>query len=72
MPETAGQTVNLTVSDVGRSAAWSCDVLGMEEISRYAKPGGHVALAHLAEPRSGLELCLVAQRSAPTAGSISC
>jgi glyoxylase I family protein len=63
MPEIAGQVVNLTVSDVGRSAAWYCELLGMEEISRYAEPDGHVALAHLAEPRSGLELCLVAHRS---------
>jgi catechol 2,3-dioxygenase-like lactoylglutathione lyase family enzyme len=50
MPEIAGQVVNLTVSDVGRSAAWYCELLGMEEISRYAEPDRHVALAHLAEP----------------------
>jgi glyoxylase I family protein len=62
MPDIAGQVVILTVSDVDRSATWYCDLLGMEETSRYVQPDGHVALAHLTEPRSGVELCLVAHR----------
>jgi glyoxylase I family protein len=62
MPDIAGQVVILTVSDVDRSTDWYCRLLGMEETSRYVQPDGHVALAHLAEPRSGVELCLVAHR----------
>jgi catechol 2,3-dioxygenase-like lactoylglutathione lyase family enzyme len=60
MPDIAGQVVILTVSDVERSTDWFCRLLGMEEASRYVQPDGHVALAHLAEQRSGVELCLVA------------
>ena len=63
MPDIAGQVVILTVSDVDRSAAWYCGLLGMGETSRYVEPDGHVALAHLTEPRSGVELCLVAHRT---------
>jgi glyoxylase I family protein len=63
MPGIAGQVVILTVSDADRSAAWYCDLLGMDETSRYAQPDGHVALVHLAERSSGVELCLVAHRS---------
>lgn len=63
MPDIAGQVVILTVSDVDRSAAWYCDLLGMEETSRYVQPDGHIALVHLAGPRSGVEVCLVAHRS---------
>jgi glyoxylase I family protein len=62
MPDIAGQVVILTVSDADRSTAWYRDLLGMEETSRYVQPDGHVALVHLAEPRSGVELCLVAHR----------
>ena len=63
MLDIAGQVVILTVSDVERSTDWYCRLLGMEEASRYVQPDGHVAMAHLAEPRSGVELCLVAHRS---------
>jgi catechol 2,3-dioxygenase-like lactoylglutathione lyase family enzyme len=49
MPRIAGQVVILTVSDADRSAAWYCDLLGMDETSRYVQPDGHVALVHLAE-----------------------
>ncbi|SRR6266568_3935478 len=63
MPGIAGQVVVLTVSDVDRSAAWYRDLLGMEETSRYVQPDGYVGLVHLSEPRSGVELCLVAHRS---------
>jgi glyoxylase I family protein len=62
MPDIAGQIVILTVSDADRSAAWYRDLLAMEETSRYVEPDGHVELVHLAEPRSGVELCLVAHR----------
>jgi catechol 2,3-dioxygenase-like lactoylglutathione lyase family enzyme len=62
MPGIAGQIVNLTVSDADRSAAWYCDLLDMEETSRYVQPDGHVELVHLAERLSGVELCLVDHR----------
>jgi glyoxylase I family protein len=67
MPRIAGQVVILTVSDAGRSAAWYCDLLGMDETSRYVQPDGHVALVHLAEQSSGVELCLVAHQSGQAA-----
>jgi catechol 2,3-dioxygenase-like lactoylglutathione lyase family enzyme len=35
----------------------------MDETSRYVQPDGHVAQVHLAEPLSGVELCLVDHRS---------
>src|SRR6266568_235641 len=63
MPGIAGQVVILTVSDADGSAAWYCDLLGMDETSRYVQPDGHVALVHLAERFSGVELCLVDHRS---------
>jgi glyoxylase I family protein len=63
MPEIAGQVVVLTVTDAERSTAWYRDLLGMEETSRYVEPDGRVALVHLAESRSGMELCLVAHRA---------
>jgi glyoxylase I family protein len=59
VPDITGQVVILTVSDADRSAAWYYNLLGMEESGRYVQPNGHVALVHLAEPRCGLELCLV-------------
>jgi glyoxylase I family protein len=60
MPEITGQLVILTVSDAGRSTAWYCELLGMQETNRYIEPDGHAALVQLAEPCSGVELCLVA------------
>lgn len=65
MPDIIGQVVILTVSDADRSAAWYCDLLGTQETSRYVQPDGHVALVHLAEPRSAVELCLVAHDADP-------
>jgi glyoxylase I family protein len=62
VPEIAGQIVILTVNDADRSAAWYRDLLAMEETSRYVEPDGHVEVVSLAEPRSGMELCLVAHR----------
>jgi len=59
MPEIIGEVVVRTVSDAKRSAAWYCDLLGAQETSRYVQPEGHVALVHLGELRSGVELCLV-------------
>jgi glyoxylase I family protein len=67
MPRIAGQVVILTVSDADRSAAWYCDLLGMDETSRYVQPDGHVALVHLVEQSSGAELCLVAHQSGQAA-----
>jgi glyoxylase I family protein len=67
MPGIAGQVVILTVSEADQSATWYCDLLGMEETSRYVQPDGHVALVHLAESRSGVELCLISHR--PSGGS---
>ena len=69
MPDISGQVVILTVSDADRSAAWYCDLLGAQETSRYVEPDGHVALVHLAEPRSGVELCLVSHAADPGAFS---
>jgi len=63
MPRIAGQVVILTVSDADRSATWYCDLLGMDETSRYVQPDGHVALIHLVERLSGVERCLVDHRS---------
>jgi glyoxylase I family protein len=34
-------------------------LLGAQETGRYVQPDGHVALVHVAEPHSGLQLCLV-------------
>jgi len=65
VPDIIGQVVILTVRDADRSAAWYCDLLGTEETSRYVQPDGHVALVHLAEPRSGVELCLVGHSADP-------
>ena len=67
MPRIAGQVVILTVSDADRSAAWYRDLLAMDETSRYTQPDGHVALIHLADPLSGVELCLVNHRSGQAA-----
>ncbi len=67
MPRIAYQVVILTVSNADRSAAWYCDLLGMDETSRYVQPDGHVALVHLAEQSSGVELCLVDHRSGQAA-----
>jgi len=69
VPGITGQVVILTVSDADRSAAWYCDLLGAQETSRYVQPDGHVALIQLAEPGSGVELCLVAHGANPGAFS---
>lgn len=69
MPGITGQVVIFTVSDAHRSAAWYCDLLGTQEISRYVQPDGHLALVHLAEPHSGVELCLVNHGTSPDAFS---
>jgi catechol 2,3-dioxygenase-like lactoylglutathione lyase family enzyme len=59
VPEIIGQVTILTVSNADRSAAWYCSVLGWEEGGRYVQPDGHVQQVCLADPRSGLQLCLV-------------
>ena len=65
MPEIIGQVVILTVSDADQSAAWYRSLLGAEETGRYVQPDDHVALVHLAERGSGLELCLVEHNADP-------
>ncbi len=65
MPDITGQVVTLTVSDADRSAAWYCNLLGAEEASRYVQPDGHVELVCLAQPRSGVVLCLAAHGGDP-------
>jgi glyoxylase I family protein len=65
MPGIIGQVVILTVSDVGQSAEWYSALLGAEETGRYVERDGHVALVHLAEPHSGLQLCLAGHRADP-------
>ena len=67
MPRIAGQVVILTVSNADQSATWYGDLLGMDETSRYVQPDGHVALVHLVERLSGVELCLVDHRSGQVA-----
>ena len=57
--------VVLTVGDVERSAAWYATLLGMDERGRYVRPDGRLGQACLAEPRSGLEICLVSHASNP-------
>jgi glyoxylase I family protein len=59
MPDIVGQIVILTVSDADRSAAWYSGLLGAQETGRHVQADGRVGLVQLAEPRSGLELCLV-------------
>lgn len=59
MPEITGQVIILTASNADRSAAWYCSVLGWEQGDRYVQPDGHVQQVSLADPRSGLQLCLV-------------
>jgi glyoxylase I family protein len=60
MPDIAGQVLILTVTDADRSGAWYRDLLGLTETGRYIEPHGRVAQVCLAEPRTGLELCLAA------------
>lgn len=59
MPPLAGLFVILTVNDADRSAAWYCEVIGLEEADRYVRPDGHVAQVNLTDPNSAVELCLV-------------
>ncbi len=59
MPEITGQVIIFTVSNADRSAAWYCRLLGWKETGRYVQPDGHVQQVCLADPLSGLQLCLV-------------
>lgn len=65
MPDISGQIVILTVSDVDRSAAWYCALLGAQEAGRHVEPDGRGAQVLLAWPRSGLQLCLVQHAADP-------
>jgi catechol 2,3-dioxygenase-like lactoylglutathione lyase family enzyme len=69
VPPITGQVVILTVSDADRSTSWYRDLLGARETSRYVQPDGHIALVHLTEPQSGVELCLVDHGTDPGAFS---
>jgi glyoxylase I family protein len=62
-PQVAGQIIILTVSDADRSAAWYASVLGWAENGRYIQPDGHVHQVSLADPRSGLQMCLVSHQT---------
>jgi catechol 2,3-dioxygenase-like lactoylglutathione lyase family enzyme len=57
--------VVLTVRDPDASAAWYAELLGMRERGRDLLPDGRVAQVSLAEPRSGLALCLVGHAANP-------
>ena len=51
--------VILTVRDPEASAAWYAELLGMTERGRYVHPDGRLGQVCLAEPASGLAICLV-------------
>ena len=60
MPSITGQVeVNLTVRDPVRSAAWYAELLRMEQRYAHLPADGRVTYVCLAEPSSGLVLCLV-------------
>jgi hypothetical protein len=67
MPRIAGQVVILTVSDGGQSATWCHDLLGWTKPAATPGQDGHVALDHLVDRISGVELCLVDHRSGQAA-----
>jgi catechol 2,3-dioxygenase-like lactoylglutathione lyase family enzyme len=57
--------VVLTVREPDASAAWYAQLLGMEERGRYVLPDGRVGQVCLADPRSGLAICLVGHAANP-------
>jgi glyoxylase I family protein len=60
VPSITGRVeVNLTVRDPVRSAAWYVELLGMETRYEFFPADGRVSYVCLAEPLSGLVLCLV-------------
>ncbi len=64
MPTITGHVeVNLTVSDPRRSAAWYSELLGMRARYEFEGPDGCLTYVSLAEPLSGLILCLVGHAS---------
>lgn len=64
MPDITGQVVILTVSNIGRSAAWYRDLLGFAESGRYRGPDGHTRQVDLEHIASGLQLILVEHHGA--------
>jgi glyoxylase I family protein len=60
VPSISGRIeVNLTVRDPARSAAWYSQLLDLEELYDFTDPEGRMRYICLAEPNSGLVLCLV-------------
>jgi len=83
MTETTGRTlgfahIGVQVTDIERSVAWYCDVVGLEVTARLVRdepylghvtgyPGVVLAIAMVREPRSGVELELLEYRGVPRA-----
>lgn len=66
MPSISGRVeVNLTVRDPVLSAAWYAELLGMEKLYDFVPSDGRVSYVCLAEPSSGLVLCLVGHATNP-------
>jgi catechol 2,3-dioxygenase-like lactoylglutathione lyase family enzyme len=60
VPSISGRIeVNLTVRDPVRSAAWYSELLDMDQLYDFIDPQGRMRYISLAEPNSGLVLCLV-------------
>jgi glyoxylase I family protein len=60
VPSITGRVeVNLTVRDPVRSATWYAELLGMDKLYEFDPGDGRVSYVCLAEPSSGLVLCLV-------------
>ena len=60
MPPITGRIeVNLTVCDPGRSAAWYCELLGLEQRSDYTSEDGQLRYVVLRDPASSFILGLV-------------
>ncbi|CAN5827350.1 VOC family protein [soil metagenome] len=66
MPSITGRLeVNLSVRDPVRSASWYAQVLGMQQRYDFASTDGRMRYICLAEPSSGLVLCLVGHAANP-------
>ena len=66
MPSITGRLeVNLTVRDPVRSAAWYAELLGMQKLYEFVAPNDRLHYISLAEPESGLVLCLVGHPANP-------
>ncbi len=54
--------LGLSVRDARRSASWYVELLDLETVREYVRPDGYVGEVLLRDPRSGLELGLIAHR----------